>query len=134
MHGSVELDSHSVPVTTASTNATLLHIDESRAQTYLGSCFECSYDDKVNGWYLDTDATHHMTGRREYFSDVGFNIRGFVKFGDASAVKIAGAGSVIFVTKISEHQLLTGVYYVSTLCNSIVSLGQLDENRLWMEI
>jgi hypothetical protein len=33
-----------------------------------------------------------------------------------------------------EHRLLTGVYYIFTLRNSIISLGQLDENGLRMEI
>jgi hypothetical protein len=38
-----------------------------RAHTYLG---KGANDDKIDGWYLDTDATHHMTGRREFFSNL----------------------------------------------------------------
>ena len=42
-------------------------------------------------------------------------------------MEIKGVGSVIFTTVSGEHRLLTGVYYIPTLRNSI-SLGQLDEN------
>ena len=66
---------------------------------------------------LDTGATHHMTDRWEFFNELDSSVRGSVKFRDASGVEITG-----------EHRLLTGVYYIPALRNSIISLGQLDEN------
>ena len=36
--------------------------------------------------------------------------------------------SVIFIAKSGEHRMLTGVYYIPALLNSIISLGQLDES------
>jgi hypothetical protein len=103
MHGSVELRSSLVPAVTA-----LLHFDEPRAYAFLG---KGASDEKIDGWYLDTGATHHMTGWREYYSDLDSTMIGSVKFGDTSAVEIEGAGSVIFIAKTGEHRLLTGVYY-----------------------
>jgi hypothetical protein len=44
-----------------------LHLDKVRAHTFLG---KGTNDDKIDGWYLDTGATHHMTGRREFFSNL----------------------------------------------------------------
>ncbi|KAK3121821.1 hypothetical protein QOZ80_8BG0661360 [Eleusine coracana subsp. coracana] len=61
-------------------------------------------------------------------------VRGSVKFGGASAVTIEGVGSIIFIAKTGEHRLLTGVYYIPALRNSIISLGQLDENGSRVEI
>jgi hypothetical protein len=49
-------------------------------------------------------------------------------------VEIRGVGSVIFATESGEHRLLTRVYYIPTLRNSIISLGQLDENGSRVEI
>jgi hypothetical protein len=49
-------------------------------------------------------------------------------------VEIKGVGSVIFAAKSSEHRLLTGVYYIPALRNSIINLGQLDESGSRMEI
>jgi hypothetical protein len=48
--------------------------------------------------------------------------------GSASAVEIKGVGSVILAATTGEHRLLTGFYYIPALRNSIISLGQLDEN------
>ena len=45
-------------------------------------------------------------------------------------MEIKGVGSVIFTTVSGEHRLLTRVYYIPALKNSIISLGQLDENGL----
>ena len=126
MHGSIEL--HSPP---ASPAAALLHLDEPQAHVFLGNG---SIDDKIDAWYLDTGATHHMARRRELFSELDSGVRGSVKFEDASAVEIKGVGSVVFTAKTSEHRLLTGVYYIPALRNSIISLGQLDENGSRVEI
>jgi transposase InsO family protein len=49
-------------------------------------------------------------------------------------VEIKGVGSVIFIAKSGEHRLLTGVYYIPVLRNSIISLGQLDESGSRVEI
>jgi hypothetical protein len=38
-------------------------------------------------------------------------------------VEIEGIGSVIFIAESDEHRLLTGVYYITALRNSIISLG-----------
>jgi hypothetical protein len=63
-----------------------------------------------------------MTGRREFFTELDSSVRGSVKFGDASGVEIKGAGSVVFTATSGEHRLLTGVYYIPALRNSIISL------------
>jgi hypothetical protein len=108
-----------------------LHLDEPRAYALLG---DGSSNDKTDGWCLDTGATHHITGRREFYTELDSDVQGFVKFRDASGMEIKGVGSVIFAAKSSEHRLLTGVYYITALRNSIISLGQLDESGSRVEI
>jgi hypothetical protein len=49
-------------------------------------------------------------------------------------MEIKGVGSVIFTVESDEHRLLTRVYYIPTLRNSIISLGQLDESDSHVEI
>jgi hypothetical protein len=49
-------------------------------------------------------------------------------------MEINGVSSVVFTAKTGEHQLLTNVYYILVLRNSIISLGQLDENGSRVEI
>ena len=61
-------------------------------------------------------------------------IYGLVKFGNASEVEIEGVGSILFSVKMGRSRLLTGVYYIPAVRNSIISLGQLDEGSSCMEI
>jgi hypothetical protein len=49
-------------------------------------------------------------------------------------VEIKGVDSVIFPIESGEHRLLTRVYYIPVLRNSIISLGQLDESGSHLEI
>jgi hypothetical protein len=117
-HASIELSP------AASATVALLHLDESRAHTLLG---DGSSNDKTDGWCLDTGVTHHITSRWEFFTELDSDVRGSVKFGDASSVEIKGVSSVIFTAMSGEHRLLTGVY-ILVLINSIISMGQLDES------
>jgi hypothetical protein len=112
-HASIELSP------AASAAVALLHLDEPRAHALLSDGFS---SDKTDGWCLDTGATHHMTGRREFFTELDSDIRSSVMFGDASGVEIKGVGSVIFAAESGEHRLLTGVNYIPALRNSIISL------------
>jgi transposase InsO family protein len=115
----------------ASATTALLHLDEPRAHALLSNG---SSSDKTDGWCLDTGATHHMTGRRELFTQLDSDVRDSGKFRDASGVEIKGVGSIIFVAESGEHRLLTGVYYIPALRNFIISLGQLDESGSRVEI
>jgi hypothetical protein len=124
-HASIELS----PAASATT--ALLYLDEPRVHALLG---DSSNNDKTDWWCLDTGVTHHMTGRREFFTELDSDVRGSVKFGDASGVEIKGVGSVIFAVESGEHRLLTRVYYIPALRNSIISLGQLDESGSRVEI
>jgi hypothetical protein len=124
-HASIELS----PVTPAA--VALLHLDESKARAFLG---DGSSKDMIEGWCLNTGATHHMTGRWEFFTELDSSVRGSVKFGEASDVEIKGSGSVVFTVASAEHRLLIGVYYIPALRNSIISLGHLDENGSRVEV
>jgi hypothetical protein len=124
-HASIELSP------AASTAVALIYLDEPRAHALIG---DGSSNNKTDGWCLNIGATHHMISRREFFTELDFDVRGFMKFGDASGVEIKGISSIIFTAKSGEHRLLTGVYYIPALRNSIISLGQLDESGLHVEI
>ena len=124
-HGFIELDADRGFCSKADVD-----ISEPRARAFLNNGGE----DMLNGWYLDSGATHHMTGRRELFSDLDTSVRGTVRFGDASRVEIQGVGSIVFQAKNGEHRVLQGVYFIPALRNSIMSLGQLDEGGSKVEI
>jgi hypothetical protein len=97
-----------------------LDLDEPRAHVFLNTG---TSDDKLDGWYLDTGATHLMMGCRELFTDLDTSTRGTVQFGDESKVEIHGVGSIIFEAKMGKHWVLHGIYYILALHNSIMSLS-----------
>ena len=80
-----------------------------------------------NLWYLDNGASNHMTGQRSKFSVLDESVTGKVKFGDDSMVEIKGKGSIELQCKNGESRTLADVYYIPSLCNNIISLGQLSE-------
>ncbi|CAM0884436.1 unnamed protein product [Alopecurus aequalis] len=82
---------------------------------------------KSSTWYLDSGASNHMTGCRETFVVLDESIKGIVKFGDDSVVKILGKGTVLLQSVSGQKIRLNDVYLVSKLTSSILSLGQLDE-------
>ena len=89
-------------------------------------------EDMLNGWYLDSGTTHHMTGHRELFSDLDTSVHGSVRFSNVSKVDIQGVGSIVF--RAGDYRVLHGIYFIPTLRNSIMNLGQLDEGGSKVEI
>jgi hypothetical protein len=83
---------------------------------------------------LDSGTTHHMTGCVGHFTDLVRCVQGSIKFGDESTVEIYGIESIMFMGKTDKHKLLPGVYYIPTIQNSIISLGQVDEGGSSIEI
>ena len=81
-----------------------------------------------NVWYLDNGASNHMTGQRSNFKELDEKVTGHVRFGDSSTVEIKGKGSVMFKCKNGEEIVFSDVYFIPTLCNNIISLGQFSEN------
>lgn len=81
-----------------------------------------------NIWYLDNGANNHMTGRREKFEKLDRTVKGEVKFGEGSLVKIEGKCTIRIACKNGEIRELHGLYYILTLRSNIISLGQLSED------
>lgn len=82
---------------------------------------------ETNIWYLDNGASNHMTGFKSKFANLDEAISGQVKFRDESTVKIEGKRSINYKCKNGEERTLHEVYYIPTLCNNIISLGQFSE-------
>ena len=77
----------------AATSSLLMAIEEARSDFLLqGSEIDHQTSDL---WYLDTGATNHMTGQRNFFTTLDELADDFVKFGDNSRVEIKGCGSVV---------------------------------------
>lgn len=69
-----------------------------------------------------------MTGQRSKLKELDEKITGKVRFGDGSTIEIKEKGLVMFKCKNGEDVVFHGVYYIPTLCNNIISRGQLSES------
>lgn len=88
-----------------------------------------AFDDKSDTrdvWYLDYDASNHMSGNHMFFYKLDETTTGKVRFGDNSRVDILGRGSIRFLID-GGKKYLKDVYFIPPLRGNIVSLGQATE-------
>ncbi|XP_062198798.1 uncharacterized protein LOC133901443 [Phragmites australis] len=78
-------------------------------------------------WYLDIEASNHMTRNKEAFTDLNTGITRSVKFGDGSTIDICGQGFVRLTGHGGRQRFLMAVYYIPWLHSNLISLDQLDE-------
>ena len=114
----------------AATSSLLMAIEEARSDFLLqGSEIDHHTSDM---WYLDTGATNHMIGQRNFFTTLDELAHDFLKFGDNSRVQIKGRGSVVVLRHDGQRLSFGNVLFVPKLCVNILNLGRLDEEECKM--
>jgi hypothetical protein len=84
-----------------------IHLDEYKAQAFLGT--SDNDDNRLEGWYRDTDVSNHMTGQGDVFFELDRTVQGTVKFEDGTVINICDKGTIIFFGRCGEHKVLMGV-------------------------
>ena len=70
----------------AATSSLLMAVLEEASDLLLHGSEGALFDPAL--WYLDTGATNHMTGSRNFFCDLDESAYRFVTFGDKSKIQI----------------------------------------------
>ena len=65
-----------------------------------------------NTWYLDTNASNHMSRNISMFVELNEYVNDIVSFRYDSKVLVKGRGNIIFHAKDNSHQLISNVHYV----------------------
>src|SRR3954462_1833970 len=75
-------------------------------------------------WYLDSECSRHMTGKRSMFQDLELKSAGEVKFGGNQKDKIIGSRTIC----IGNSPSITNVLLVDGLAHNLLSISQLSDN------
>ena len=110
--------------TVVATSSLLMPVVEEVSDLLLHGSEGASSDPTL--WYLDTRATNHMIGRREFFHNLDESTTGSVKFGDNSRIQIRGKGAIEVNQSDGSILRLSSVLFVPQLEANILSLGRLD--------
>ena len=78
--------------TMTATSSLLMAVVEEVSELLLHGSKGASPDPAL--WYLDTGETNHMTGCRDFFSNLDTSTTRFVNFGDNSTIQIKGKGEI----------------------------------------
>lgn len=67
---------------------------------------ECKSEGGSNVWYMNNEASNHVTCKCSMFKELDEKISRKVRFGNGSTVKIEGKGSVAFRCKNGKERVL----------------------------
>ena len=102
------------------------HVELSEGQVLLMSYNEIEPPQTVT-WFIDTGASNHMSGRKEFFTRLDEGHQGYITFGDLSKCPIEGKGDVVFKLQNGRELCISDVYYVPAIKSNLLSIGQLLE-------
>lgn len=97
-------------------------------QFYFCLVFGPAFGPDREAWYLDSGATEHMSGRREWFSNyTEFDIPQPVRIGNGDTINAFGHGDIDAL--VFNGQNWSNVWYVPTMFVNLFSKGRcLDKN------
>jgi len=88
---------------------------------------------KKEEWILDSGCSNHMSGNKDWFSELDKNFRHTVKLGNDTRIAVMGKGSVwLNVNRFTE--VISHVFYISELKNNLLSIGQFQKKCLFILI
>lgn len=80
-------------------------------------------------WFLDSGCSNHMTGNREWFSELEEGFRRTIKLGNDTRMAVMAKGNVQLQVN-GMTQVISDVYYIPELKSNLLSIGQLQEKGL----
>ncbi|XP_074351962.1 uncharacterized protein LOC141691093 [Apium graveolens] len=107
------------------------HFAAAKKEKDVGSAMFLTYkgdeEGKKNIWYLDSDASNHMSDHKDLFTEINETVTTEVTFSDSSKIPVKGKGTITIVLKNGEKKYINDVYYILALKSNIINLGQLVE-------
>ena len=80
-------------------------------------------------WFLDSGASNHMCGKKEFFAELKDGPYGSVSLGDSSKLPVEGKGKIKIIQKDGKEKYISDTYYIPGMKSNILSIGQLLQKR-----
>jgi hypothetical protein len=90
---------------------------------------ELNHEERKEIWFLDSRCSNHMSGNKEWFSELDYQFRHIVKLGNNSKMAVMRNGNARM--KVNG---ITQVYYIPELKNNLLSMGQLQDKGVTIMI
>ena len=100
--------------------------DSESEELFVATCFSSIKNDE--GWIIDSGATHHMSHKHEWFTNLDRSSHNKVKIGNGALMEVKGKGDVVIHTT-KGIKTIHDVLYVPSLCENLLSVGQMLENK-----
>lgn len=84
-------------------------------------------------WFLDSGCSNHMSGNKEWFTQLDETFKHSVKLGNDSKLMVMGKGR-IKLEVAGQTRTVSDVFYVPELRNNLLSIGQLQERGITITI
>ncbi|KAE8734772.1 hypothetical protein F3Y22_tig00000715pilonHSYRG00163 [Hibiscus syriacus] len=78
-----------------------------------------------NIWFLGSGCSNHMTGVKSLFNEIDETFKQKVTLGDNKQIQVEGKGNVAVKSSSGNVKLLYDVYYIPSLSQNLLSVGQL---------
>ncbi|XP_027911624.1 uncharacterized protein LOC114170345 [Vigna unguiculata] len=76
-------------------------------------------------WFLDTRCSNHMTGHKEWLSNIDTSRSNKIKLADDNMIRAEGVGNVVIKKDGKETMVIEDVLYVPGIKYNLLSVGQL---------
>ncbi|KAI5415960.1 hypothetical protein KIW84_041119 [Lathyrus oleraceus] len=84
-------------------------------------------DKNDDQWLLGTGCSIHFSGNKELFSNLDESFYSIVKIGDNLKLQVLGKVKIAFRLKDGSLNYISDVFYVPSICQNLLSVGQLAE-------
>ena len=74
-------------------------------------------------WYLDSGASNHMCGKKEFFAELKDGPYGSVSLGNSSKLPVEGKGKIKIIQKDGKEEYISDTYYIPGMKSNIMSIG-----------
>jgi len=108
-----------------------LIMDDAQEDLSLAAMEMSSHD---NGWYVDSEATKHMSNRKEWYERLeAVDASSSVTLGDNSKCAVKGKGAIPIQTAEGSTRALQNVLYIPNLCKNLLSVSAMTKQKMKVE-